>query len=119
MSVSYTHLDVYKRQRLWWPNGYGDPNLYHCKFEVMVDGKVSETKDVSFGIKKDVYKRQELCKEIKADIDLCHIPVIFLTAKNDLESKINGLDVYKRQVVFRLPETKGKSLEEIEKELVK
>jgi len=35
----------------------------------------------------------ELCKEIKGDIDLCHIPVIFLTAKNDLESKINGLKI--------------------------
>ena len=42
-----------------------------------------------------MYKRQgyELCKEIKADIDLCHIPVIFFTAKNDLESKINGLKI--------------------------
>ncbi|MCC8172058.1 MAG: response regulator [Parabacteroides sp.] len=35
----------------------------------------------------------ELCKEMKADMDLCHIPVIFLTAKNDLESKINGLKI--------------------------
>ena len=35
----------------------------------------------------------ELCKEIKGDIDLCHIPVIFLTAKNDLKSKINGLKI--------------------------
>jgi len=33
----------------------------------------------------------ELCKIMKADINLCHIPVIFLTAKNDLDSKINGL----------------------------
>ena len=33
----------------------------------------------------------ELCKEMKADIELSHIPVIFLTAKNDLDSKINGL----------------------------
>lgn len=32
----------------------------------------------------------ELCKEMKADIELSHIPVIFLTAKNDLDSKING-----------------------------
>ena len=24
---------------------------------------------------------------------MCHIPVIFLTAKNDLESKINGLKI--------------------------
>ena len=33
----------------------------------------------------------ELCKIMKADINLCHIPIIFLTAKNDLDSKINGL----------------------------
>jgi ligand-binding sensor domain-containing protein/signal transduction histidine kinase/AraC-like DNA-binding protein len=33
----------------------------------------------------------ELCQAIKSDIELSHIPLIFLTAKNDLESKINGL----------------------------
>ena len=35
----------------------------------------------------------ELCSYIKSDINLCHIPVIFLTAKNDLNSKLNGLKV--------------------------
>lgn len=33
----------------------------------------------------------ELCKAIKSDVEWSHIPFIFLTAKNDLESKINGL----------------------------
>lgn len=33
----------------------------------------------------------ELCTAIKSDINLCHIPTIFLTAKNDLDSKISGL----------------------------
>ena len=33
----------------------------------------------------------QLCKEIKSDLELSHIPVIFLTAKNDIDSKINGL----------------------------
>lgn len=33
----------------------------------------------------------ELCKSVKSDLDLCHIPVIFLTAKNDINSKITGL----------------------------
>lgn len=33
----------------------------------------------------------ELCKSIKSDIELSHIPFVFLTAKNDLDSKINGL----------------------------
>ncbi len=33
----------------------------------------------------------ELCRTIKEDIELSNIPVIFLTAKNDLDSKIKGL----------------------------
>lgn len=33
----------------------------------------------------------EMCKVIKSDLSLCHIPVIFLTAKNDINSKIEGL----------------------------
>lgn len=35
----------------------------------------------------------DLCVAIKKDINLCHIPVIFLTAKNDIDSKITGLKV--------------------------
>lgn len=35
----------------------------------------------------------ELCKAIKGNIELSHIPVVFLTAKNDTESKIQGLKV--------------------------
>jgi AraC-like DNA-binding protein len=35
----------------------------------------------------------DLCVAIKQDINLCHIPVIFLTAKNDIDSKIMGLKV--------------------------
>lgn len=33
----------------------------------------------------------QLCKEVKSDLELSHIPIIFLTAKNDIDSKINGL----------------------------
>lgn len=33
----------------------------------------------------------KLCEKIKSDIELSHIPFIFLTAKNDLDSKIEGL----------------------------
>ena len=35
----------------------------------------------------------ELCKHIKEDIELSHIPVILLTAKNDLNSKVTGLQI--------------------------
>lgn len=43
------------RPQLWWPNGYGEPNLYTCKLEVLADGEVSETKELTFGIKKYTY----------------------------------------------------------------
>lgn len=35
----------------------------------------------------------ELCRRIKEDIELSHIPVILLTAKNDLNSKVTGLQI--------------------------
>jgi DNA-binding response OmpR family regulator len=34
----------------------------------------------------------QLCREIKTNIDYSHIPVIMLTAKNTLQSKIEGLE---------------------------
>lgn len=33
----------------------------------------------------------QLCEAIKGNPDMSHIPVVFITAKNDLESKIKGL----------------------------
>jgi hypothetical protein len=41
--------------KLWWPNGYGDPNLYTCDFTLKVGDEVSDTKKVTFGIKKYTY----------------------------------------------------------------
>lgn len=35
----------------------------------------------------------ELCKKVKADLQYSHIPIILLTAKNTLTSKIEGLEV--------------------------
>jgi two-component system cell cycle response regulator len=35
----------------------------------------------------------ELCRVIKSSIELCHIPVILLTARNTLQSKIEGLEM--------------------------
>lgn len=33
----------------------------------------------------------ELCKTVKSDDNLSHIPLVFITAKNDLDSKVQGL----------------------------
>lgn len=35
----------------------------------------------------------EFCKRIKSDIECCHIPVILLTAKNTMMSRIEGLEL--------------------------
>lgn len=35
----------------------------------------------------------QLCKKIKNDIQLCHIPVILVTAKNTAENQVEGLSV--------------------------
>src|SRR5690606_40443756 len=34
----------------------------------------------------------ELCRRIKSDVEHSHIPVVLLTAKNTLQSKIQGLE---------------------------
>ena len=47
---------VIDQPKLWWPNGYGDSNLYTCKLTCSVDGEVSDVKDLTFGIKKYEYK---------------------------------------------------------------
>jgi hypothetical protein len=41
--------------KLWWPNGYGPQNLYQLHLSFEVDGKSSDAKDVSFGIRKFSY----------------------------------------------------------------
>lgn len=35
----------------------------------------------------------ELCKKIKSDFEHSHIPIILLTAKNNIQSKVQGLDL--------------------------
>lgn len=41
----------------------------------------------------DVMDGFELCKTIKSSFDYSHIPVVLLTAKNTLQSKIEGLEM--------------------------
>jgi hypothetical protein len=41
--------------KLWWPNGYGEPNLYTCHLEFHAGSTVSDQKDITFGIKQYTY----------------------------------------------------------------
>ncbi|HEY4380797.1 MAG TPA: LamG-like jellyroll fold domain-containing protein [Acidobacteriaceae bacterium] len=42
--------------RLWWPNGYGNPELYHLKLAAQTGSAISDTKDVRFGIREITYE---------------------------------------------------------------
>lgn len=42
--------------RLWWPNGYGSPELYHLKLSLQAGGSVSDSKDIRFGVREISYE---------------------------------------------------------------
>jgi hypothetical protein len=41
---------------LWWPNGYGNPNLYTCNVTCEVEGRVTDEQEITFGIRKYEYR---------------------------------------------------------------
>jgi hypothetical protein len=57
--ISFTAKDfeqlVINNPRLWWPNGYGDPNLYDLHLQLVVNDNVSDEKQIRFGIKRYSY----------------------------------------------------------------
>ncbi len=42
--------------RLWWPNGYGNPELYHLKLALKDKTSTSDVKDVRFGVREISYE---------------------------------------------------------------
>lgn len=40
---------------LWWPHGYGDPNLYTCELTCEAGGKTSDVQTITFGIREYAY----------------------------------------------------------------
>ncbi|MDR1683682.1 MAG: discoidin domain-containing protein [Candidatus Symbiothrix sp.] len=54
-----------KNPQLWWPNGYGDPNLYTCDLQVIIDGKQTDSKSITFGIKEYSYEYADSIFRIK------------------------------------------------------
>lgn len=42
--------------RLWWPNGYGRPELYLLNLEAVVNGEISDRLETRFGIREFSYE---------------------------------------------------------------
>lgn len=68
---------VFNNVKLWWPNGYGDPNLYKCQFQFTVNGKISDSSNTNFGIRKFTYDSSN--KVLKV---LCNGQRIFIKGGN-------------------------------------
>lgn len=49
---------VVDNPRLWWPNGYGEPNLYTCRLEVVEYDAVSDEENMRFGIREYSYDKE-------------------------------------------------------------
>ena len=58
--------------KLWWPNGYGDPNLYTCHLAFNSKQIVSDQRTMTFGIRKYTYD----------------------TANNTLHFSVNGVRLF-------------------------
>ena len=48
-----------KNPRLWWPNGYGEPNLYDVCLNFDIDGKVSDETNFKTGIRQMTFEEEE------------------------------------------------------------
>jgi beta-galactosidase/beta-glucuronidase len=53
--AEFPQLNV-QNPRLWWPNGYGKPELYTLKASFAEGGKESDVKEVRFGIREVTYE---------------------------------------------------------------
>jgi hypothetical protein len=53
--AEFAQLTV-QHPRLWWPNGYGKPELYDLKLSFSQGGEISATKHVRFGIREITYE---------------------------------------------------------------
>jgi exo-1,4-beta-D-glucosaminidase len=53
-----------KNPYLWWPNGYGKQYLHNLKLVLEIDGKVSDTRNTTFGIREITNTFKELNGEV-------------------------------------------------------
>ncbi len=53
--ADYPQLHIVK-PRLWWPNGYGRPDLYHLKLSLSQGAVESDRKAITFGVREITYR---------------------------------------------------------------
>ncbi|MBR0234884.1 MAG: hypothetical protein IJQ37_00280 [Clostridia bacterium] len=54
---------IIENARLWWPRGYGEPNLYDCRAELLLDGEVLDTYTLKVGLRTVELVRTDSIKD--------------------------------------------------------
>jgi beta-galactosidase/beta-glucuronidase len=60
LNAANTNQLLVKQPHLWWPNGYGAPNLYRIRLQYESEGKFSDDTSFVFGIRTVSTKAEEV-----------------------------------------------------------
>ena len=71
-----------RKPKLWWPNGYGDQNMYNCSFKYTENNVESDKVDADFGIRT----------------------VVCDTTKNVMKIFVNGVKIFVKGGSWGMPE---------------
>lgn len=53
--VEFNNIE-FKNPKLWWPNNYGEPNLYNLELTAEANNNFSDRKQVTFGVREFSYE---------------------------------------------------------------
>lgn len=70
-----------RNPELWWPNGYGAPNLYNAQVVAEVQGKRSDELNTRFGVRELSYELMAAQKDGKKHYRIDYNPVSWLRDK--------------------------------------
>lgn len=73
-SAEFPQLNI-RNPRLWWPNGYGKPELYEMDLSVTLDKRLSDKRTIRFGIREFDYELS-LCDKDKKIKRMCFNPLM-------------------------------------------
>ncbi|NDV64512.1 glycoside hydrolase family 2 protein [Bacteroides sp. 224] len=95
--ISFKELTI-KNPRLWWPNGYGQPNLYHLELQANTNAGFSDLKKMRFGIRELSYELM-IHTPAKGDHRVAYTPV-------DVDNKNQPIFDYEKVVLVGNPKQK-------------
>ncbi|WP_186058305.1 glycoside hydrolase family 2 protein [Burkholderia gladioli] len=76
--------------KLWWPNGYGEPNLYAVSVSIELLGQVSDTRSVSIGLRRIDYSR-DIGQGKQLSISVNKLPILVMGGNWGLDEALKRI----------------------------